>query len=258
MQALDRATEWLCDGERIGDTPLPQRRADALAALAERFLTKSPDADEGLRSADRYQVVIHASAEALPEYGPVDPEDPPQVQDGPVLATETVRRITCDCSVVPIWETKDGEPLRIGRKARVVTPALNRALKRRDGGCRFPGCVNTRFVQGHHIQHWADGGETSLENTVLLCSHHHRLVHEGGYYIVTDGCEFLFFRGDGFRIQSPGPGRIGEPSVKRDNRKRVRSCAGGRPDTMSAITRPAPGPMPKPWPLNPVAMNSPG
>ena len=58
---------------------------------------------------------------------------------------------------------------------------MRRALKARDGGCRFPGCTNHKFVDGHHIRHWADGGETRLDNLVLLCRHHHHLVHEGGF-----------------------------------------------------------------------------
>jgi hypothetical protein len=61
---------------------------------------------------------------------------------------------------------------------------MRRALVARDGGCRFPGCTHTKFVDGHHIRHWANGGETSLDNLVLLCRRHHRLVHEGGF-----GCE---------------------------------------------------------------------
>ena len=77
-----------------------------------------------------------------------------------------------------------GEPLSVGRKTRAIPPAIMRALTTRDGGCRFPGCTHTRFADGHHIKHWADGGETSLSNLVLLCRHHHRLVHEGGF-----GCE---------------------------------------------------------------------
>jgi hypothetical protein len=69
----------------------------------------------------------------------------------------------------------------VGRKTRTVPPAIRRALQRRDGGCRFPGCTCTRFVDAHHIHHWADGGATHMNNLVLLCRHHHRLVHEGGF-----------------------------------------------------------------------------
>lgn len=65
----------------------------------------------------------------------------------------------------------------MGRRTRTIPPALRRALEVRDRGCRFPGC-GLRFTDAHHVVHWADGGETSLENTVLLCRYHHRLVHE--------------------------------------------------------------------------------
>ena len=64
-----------------------------------------------------------------------------------------------------------GEPLNIGRHSRMIPPSIRRALKARDGGCRFPGCTNHKFVDGHHIKHWSDGGETSLDNLVLLCRH---------------------------------------------------------------------------------------
>ncbi len=127
----------------------------------------------------------------------VDADDPPQIEDGAVLATETLRRIACDSAIVRILETGDGEPLDIGRKTRVIPPSIRRALKRRDRGCRFPNCTNTRFVDGHHITHWADGGATRLDNLVLLCRHHHRLLHEGMYYVVKDGAHFIFCRGDG-------------------------------------------------------------
>jgi HNH endonuclease len=94
---------------------------------------------------------------------------------------ETARRVSCDAGLVHWLDKADGEPLNIGRKSRTIPPAIGRALKRRDGGCRFPGCTNSHFVDAHHIRHWADGGETALENLVLLCRHHHRLVHEGGF-----------------------------------------------------------------------------
>jgi len=120
-------------------------------------------------TADRYQVVVHVEGESC------------SLEDGPGVTAETSRRIACDCAVVGIKEDKYGEPLSIGRRSRSIPPPMRRALRARDKGCRFPGCTNTRFVDGHHIKHWADGGETSLDNLVLLCRHHHHLVHEGGF-----------------------------------------------------------------------------
>ena len=75
---------------------------------------------------------------------------------------------------------------------------MQRALRSRDGGCRFPGCTHERFVDAHHIEHWADGGETSIDNLVLLCRRHHCLVHEGGFGLekVADG-RIRFTRPDG-------------------------------------------------------------
>ena len=75
--------------------------------------------------------------------------------------------------------------LDVGRRTRTIPPALRRALEVRDRGCRFPGC-HTRFCDAHHVRHWADGGETSLANTVLLCAFHHALVHEGGWRVLWD------------------------------------------------------------------------
>ena len=75
--------------------------------------------------------------------------------------------------------------LDVGRKTRTIPPALRRALDARDRGCRFPGC-GLRFTDAHHIVHWADGGETKLDNTLLLCRLHHRRVHEGGYRVCLD------------------------------------------------------------------------
>jgi len=110
------------------------------------------------------------------------------------VTAETSRRIACDCSVVGIREDENGEPLSIGRRSRSNPPPMRRALRARDGGCRFPGCTNTRFVDGHDIEHWADGGETSLDNLVLLCRHHHHLVHEGGFACEKTGAGEILFR----------------------------------------------------------------
>jgi hypothetical protein len=78
---------------------------------------------------------------------------------------------------------------------------MQRALRSRDQGCRFPGCNHERFVDAHHIRHWANGGETSLDNLVLLCRHHHRLVHEGGFGVKRSADGVLrFTRPDGHAI----------------------------------------------------------
>jgi len=146
--------------------PIAARRADALADLAETYMNNS---DSSGSTADRYQVVVHVTAETS------------EIEDGPHVTAETSRRIACDSSIVNIKEDENGEPLSIGRRSRSIPPPMRRALGIRDGGCRFPGCTNSRFVDGHHIKHWADGGETSLDNLVLLCRHHHHLVHEGGF-----------------------------------------------------------------------------
>ena len=146
------------------------RRADALAEVAETYMNSEPVPNS---TADRYQVVVHVSAETS--------MDAPHIEDGPHVSAETSRRIACDASLLGIKEGANGEPLSIGRKTRSIPPAMRRALRMRDKGCRFPGCTYDRFVDGHHIKHWADGGETKLDNLVLLCRHHHHLVHEGGF-----------------------------------------------------------------------------
>lgn len=164
------------------DEPLPvaARRADALAEIAETYLNNSESSGS---TADRYQVVVHVTAETPDSVGaaPSYDSDDAHIEDGPHVTAETSRRIACDCSVVGIKEDENGEPLSIGRRSRSIPPPMRRALRARDGGCRFPGCTNARFVDGHHIEHWADGGATSMDNLVLLCRHHHHLVHEGGF-----------------------------------------------------------------------------
>ena len=108
-----------------------------------------------------------------------------ELAEGRPLAAETARRLACDASVVEVTE-HDGRLLALGRKRRTVSPPLRRALTARDRGCRFPGCERTRFVDAHHLRHWSRGGETNLENLVLLCRRHHRLVHERGYKLSLD------------------------------------------------------------------------
>jgi hypothetical protein len=93
---------------------------------------------------------------------------------------------------------RDGKPLSVGRRTRAIPPALRRALRSRDRGCRFPGCTHSHHLHAHHIHHWARGGSTEIGNLVQLCSYHHKLVHEGGYRVeVSRGSGLEFSRPDG-------------------------------------------------------------
>src|SRR5439155_12129187 len=157
------------------DVPRRPTNAEAVSALADLALAQPGGSRCG---GERYQVVVHVDQAALEH----DAAPGCKLEEGPAIAYETVRRLACDASVVRIAERR-GKPLSIGRKTRTIPPALRRALNARDRGCRFPGCDNRRFVDAHHVRHWAKGGETALRNLVSLCRRHHRLVHEGGYSV---------------------------------------------------------------------------
>ncbi|MBL9017304.1 MAG: DUF222 domain-containing protein [Myxococcales bacterium] len=107
-------------------------------------------------------------------------------RDGSCLSAETARRLACDCGVVSMVEDADGNCRSISRKTRTLSAALKRAMLQRDKTCRFPGCGNKVFLDGHHAVHWAHGGETSLANVLAICSFHHRFMHEYGYRVEMD------------------------------------------------------------------------
>ena len=96
--------------------------------------------------------------------------EPAELADGSFASAETARRLACDAGIVFAAVGPAGEPLSVGRKTRTIPASIRRALTHRDRTCRFPGCANRRFVEGHHLRHWADGGETALGNLTLLCS----------------------------------------------------------------------------------------
>jgi hypothetical protein len=203
--------------------PAGARRADALLHIAETFLARRGEDTGAGSSADRYQVVVHIDQAILSD-APAATEDEPhrcELDDGPAVALDTARRLACDATIVGLVEGEGGEPLDIGRKSRSIPPALSRALRARDGGCRYPGCDRTRFTEGHHVKHWADGGETKLGNLITLCGFHHRLVHEGDFGVrATDDGVFVFTRPDGQRVEENGTkcfrGNISRPQPAAD------------------------------------------
>ena len=163
--------------QRADATKRAFSRADALVSIAQGYLR----GDRPQRSPIEVLLTIpESSLHAL-----ADTADPVEVGEigESFLSTEAARRLSCDTGVIEVVEDEHGTPLSVGRKRRTIAGALKRALHKRDMACTYPGCTHRMFLEGHHIKHWADGGETSLQNTALLCSLHHRYVHEYGYTI---------------------------------------------------------------------------
>jgi hypothetical protein len=107
-----------------------------------------------------------------------------ETETGEHLTATAIRRICCDSEVIPAILGGAGEVLDVGRQQRLVTAAIWKALVVRDRHCRFPGCTRPPLMcHAHHLQHWIDGGPTSLANMILLCGHHHRLIHAGPWPI---------------------------------------------------------------------------
>jgi len=235
-----------------------------------------PNADADLvplsgTRAERYQVVLYVEASTLEKESEGEGESEPgrsELEDGTRVSAETSRRLSCDASVVRLAKaTSDrasdaegydgkafdgsapdglvfaGSVLDIGRKTRTIPPSLRRALEARDRGCRFPGC-GLRFTDAHHVTHWADGGETKLENLVLLCRFHHRLVHEEGYTVNFPRGERLYFLDPRMRLipdvpppprpPARSPGLPTQPAEALVHQNRLR---GVEPGFLTSMTR---------------------
>jgi len=197
-RALDRLAEQLpvMPGEEDACS-IDARRADALVALASNQLGAHGDPD-------RATVVVHAQIDAL-----VSESGGAELEDGGVIHAETARRLACSGRIQWVIEDQAGQPVHIGRISREPPAWMVRQLRYRDVECRFPGCGARRFVQAHHIVWWERGGRTDLDNLVLVCTFHHKLVHEYGWSIRRnpDGT-VRWFRpdGNGYRA-GPAPPR---------------------------------------------------
>jgi len=194
-------------GDTAPEDPKHPSRADGMVALAESYLAGNTGS-----GGERFQVMVHMDQDPLAPDGVLSGT----LDDGTRVSAETLRRVACDCRVVTTLPSANPLTLgkatalqpsprpagrgevdarsaagqgQIGRRTRTISPSLRRALTLRDRGCTFPGCTHDRFLHGHHIHHWLHGGATTMNNLALLCTHHHRLVHEGGWSIelMTDG-----------------------------------------------------------------------
>jgi hypothetical protein len=190
-KALDKARDdETLEMPDLADASWSTRQADAFMNVVMGYLS-----GDGSSSGDQHLVTIHVDQSALAG------------KDGrAALPIESVRRLCCDGHAVAITETEKGEPLAIGRKSRLIPKAIERAVRSRDRNtCTFPGCSNHRFLQCHHVEHWSNGGETSVDNLMLLCTKHHTLVHEGGFRIEKDFRDNWYFkRPDGIAVPQVG------------------------------------------------------
>ena len=153
-----------------------QRRADALVEVC-RLVLNSGDLPEN--GGDRPQLTVTIRFSDLQnQIGAAT------LDTGDRLTATHARRLACDAHILPAVLGTQGQVLDVGQSRRLITGALRRALVVRDGGCAFPGCDRPpRWTEGHHIRSWIDGGPTSLDNSVLLCGPHHRMIHHSDWTV---------------------------------------------------------------------------
>jgi hypothetical protein len=200
-----------------------QRRADALAEICRQWLDSSERPNVG---GERPHVTVTVGADAMhgsasardggagikgdataSHVGGGDDRSPSELDHIGPVDPEVAQRLACDASVMRVVLRGRSEPLDVGRRTPVVSPAIRRAVIIRDRHCRFPGCDRPQaWCDAHHIVHWADGGETGLANLVLLCRRHHRLVHgSNGFRLDLEDGRPVFRRPDGSRLEDRAP-----------------------------------------------------
>jgi hypothetical protein len=183
-------------------TPFDQRMADALVAVCKSDATgETPqEARAGGMRRNRPTVVVHADMSFL-----VGGEGGAELDVLGPLSREVARRLACDAKVLVSADGPTGQSLNLGRTRRDPTDAQRIEIRRRDKGCRFPGCTYTEFTDVHHVWHWIEGGPTDLYNLVELCDRHHRCVHEMGWKMSGDANVEITFKSPTGRISTSTP-----------------------------------------------------
>lgn len=211
-KALDRLADRIPDivddeAEIEGiehDAPIETRRADALVAMASAAIANDQDPD-------RATIVLHTTPDAL-----CSDDHASEMEGGAVIGPDTARRLSCDSRIEVTLHKEVGEIVGVGRASRTPPAWMKRQLRHRDGGCTFSGCESKWFLHAHHIEHWSRGGPTNLENLVLVCSFHHKLVHEYGWNVALgEPGQVHWFRPGGrpYERNSSGPKR-GDPGSR--------------------------------------------
>jgi len=173
-----------------------RRRADALVRMAELALANLAGTEAGpTRARVAATIVLDWTTLTAGTLGRLD-----GAYTG-MLHRRDVDRLLCDCTASRVVTGPDSSPIDVGRARRTIPSALRRALVVRDGGCRFPGCRRpSGWTDAHHVVQWRNGGRTDLDNLVLLCDHHHHVVHDPGWIVKFDGHELRVLKPDGVEL----------------------------------------------------------
>ncbi len=203
---VDAWAETILGEDKI---PLDQRRCDGFMAMVDRATPGRPAAGPANEPSapNPFLVVAHVPLEDLVGGSGEPSELAAELEHGGLIDLETVRRLACDATVVVALDDAAGHTMYEGRAKRFPTGAQRREVIRRDRQCRFPGCANATFVAVHHVVPWSLGGGTDLDNLVLLCKHHHGVVHRNGWSMTGNANE---------ELPSPIPvagSRVSRPSV---------------------------------------------
>ena len=168
---------------------LDQLMADALVDIVRVAAAADPGRVFGQR---RPAVrVLVAERDLRRGSGPAQLEATGATAGGATVSLATAARYACEVGIQPIVVGESGDVLRLGRAQRLFSVQQRIALAARDGGCRFPGCDRPpSFTEAHHITPWSRGGRTDVDDGILLCRHHHLLVHNNGWEISRRGSEF--------------------------------------------------------------------
>ena len=173
---------------------ISKRKADALSLMAEHYLATLSN-EEGIKTLkgnERCQVMLHVDINTLKDHNSHTAHQHCNLDNNQWISPETAQRLACDASLVTVLEDNKGKVLNIGRRSRTIPPSIQRALSLRDTTCRHPGCCSNHYLDAHHIKHWANGGETRLDNLVMLCRYHHRQLHQGAFSIENKQSELQF------------------------------------------------------------------
>jgi Domain of unknown function (DUF222)/HNH endonuclease len=182
FDALTQILDSLRDTATDDGKTLAERNADALGMLCDRTLDDGELPEQGGEKPHLTLILRHDELKRGRRGGSL-------TATGCRIGPKEIRRIACESAIIPLLLSGKSRPLDVKREQRTATRYQRRVLAARDGGCAYPGCDRSpRWCSAHHISHWADGGETKLDNLVLLCRTHHRMIHTSGWTVrIRDG-----------------------------------------------------------------------